>query len=122
MFTRISKVVMAVFVSCALVAAFSVSASAYCTNITIVKAGAKVNGTTAVNNVALQRDGVSSGEGCDAWTTGTPIWFTLMAENQDAMLAAALTAYAAGAKVTISCATEPCVADGSGVLTLITVE
>jgi len=122
MFTRLSKVVMAVFVSCALVAAFSVSASAYCTNITIVKAGAKVNGTTAVNNVALQRDGASSGGGCDAWTTGTPIWFTLMSENQDAMLAGALTAYSLGAKVTVACATEPCVTDGSGVLTLITVE
>ena len=122
MFTRMSKVVMAVFVSCALVAAFSVSASAYCTNITIVKAGAKVNGTTAVNNVGLQRDGASSGGGCDNWPVGQGIWFTLMAENQDAMLASALTAYSLGAKVTIACATEPCVADGSGVLTLITVE
>ena len=122
MFTKMSKMVLTVFVSCALVAAFSVSASAYCTNITIVKAGAKVNGTTAVNNVALQRDGASSGGDCDAWTTGTPIWFTLMTENQDAMLAASLTAYSLGSKVTVSCATSPCATDGTGILTLISVE
>jgi hypothetical protein len=121
MFSKVSKLAVAAMVS-ASVLAMSASAFAYCTNITISKAGAKVNGTTAVNNVAVQRDGASSGAGCTAWPTGTAIWFTLMTENQDAMLASALTALSLGNKVTISCAVEPCTTNGAGILTLITVE
>lgn len=122
MFSKVSKAVVVVLVSFAVVTAFSAVSFAYCTNITVVKAGAKVDGTTATNSVALQRDGDSGGDGCDAWTQGTPIWFKAMTENQDAMLAAALTALSLGHTVTITCATEPCVTDGSGILTLITVE
>ena len=120
---RVSKTVIAALVSLSFVFAMSASAFAYCTNITITKAGAKVAGTTAVNNVALQRDVASpGGAGCDAWPLGTPIWFTLMTENQDAMLAAGLTALSLGHKVTVQCAVEPCVTNGTGILSLLTVE
>ena len=122
MFSKVSKVVLVVLVSFAVVTAFSAVSFAYCTNITVVKAGAKVGGTTPVNSIYLQRDGVSGGDGCDAWPQGTGIWFSMMTENQDAMLAAGLTALSLGHKVTIACATEPCVTDGSGILTLVTVE
>jgi hypothetical protein len=122
MFFKVSKAVVVVLVSFAVVTAFSAVSFAYCTNITVVKAGAKVDGTTATNSIALQRDGATTGNGCTAWTQGSPIWFTAMTENQDAMLAAALTAMSLGHTVTVTCATEPCIADGTGILTLITVE
>ena len=122
MFSKVSKAVVVVLVSFAVVTAFSAVSFAYCTNISVIKAGAKVVGTTPTNLIALQRDGATSGDGCTGWTQGTPIWFKTMTENQDAMLAAALTALSLGHKVTITCATEPCVTDGTGIVTLVTVE
>jgi hypothetical protein len=123
MFKKVTKSIMVLLVSIAVVTAFSASSfAAYCTNISIVKAGASVDGVTAKNQVVLKREGVSAGGDCDAWPLNTNIWFSLMPENQDAMLATSLTALSLDNKVTVVCATVPCPSDHTGVLVTVTVD
>jgi hypothetical protein len=71
----------------------------FCTGVVVVQAGAKVSGTQEVakNSVLLK----NTRSDCGNWAQNTNLWFYLAENNQNSMLAAALTSLAVKSKVTV---------------------
>lgn len=68
----------------------------YCSRVVVKEAGAKTVNGVSRNALLLQTT-----QTCGNWGSGGLVWFYLDTPNQDAMLAAALTALALGNPVTV---------------------
>ncbi len=95
-------------------ASSSFAESGYCTGVKVINAGAKIVGTTAVNQIRLQ----NTRNDCGDWAQNQTNNYTLMSENADAMLASALTALSLGYPVTVVSATADVYPNGGTMVSL----